>query len=92
MKLSKSIFKSKTFWLNLLALLNELIKVLPINESIQNVTIPTSVVALALPPANIILRKFTSKETFVIPPSPTLLAPEIEHTALPSEKTRRRND
>ena len=65
--LSKSIFTSRTFWLNILALLNELIKILPLNPSLQGYTVPTEVVASALPVANIVLRRFTSQPVTIIP-------------------------
>ena len=71
LKLSKSIFKSKTFWVNLLALLNELIKILPLNESLQGVMIPTDVMAVGLPLANVALRKFTKIPVTLMPVSYT---------------------
>lgn len=56
--MSKAFWKSKTFWLNVLALLNELIKILP------DVGIPSVPSELALPlvaGGNVVLRKFTHK-------------------------------
>ena len=63
---SKSIFKSRTFWVNLLALLNELLKILPLNENITGIAIPSDIVAAALPPINIVLRKLTRVPVRVI--------------------------
>lgn len=58
-KMGKQFWKSKTFWVNLLALLNELLKILPMNPSIQSVLIPDEIVAAGLPVVNIALRKMT---------------------------------
>lgn len=55
----KSIFTSKTFWLNLIIIINELLKLLPDNTV---PTVPNSVVAGVLPAANILLRRYATKE------------------------------
>lgn len=69
-KLKKNIFTSKTFWLNILALLNELVKLIPMNPSIQDsITLDTATLAVALPLANVVVRKFTRVPVEIIPSS-----------------------
>ncbi len=57
----KNIFKSKTFWLNLLAIVTTIVPVLPVN--IQQHAVP------ALAVGNIILRKLTKEPVSVLPQS-----------------------
>lgn len=60
-KVSKSIFRSKTFWFNLLALLNELIKILPGMSPNQIPTVSTETLLPLIAAGNIILRRLTSE-------------------------------
>lgn len=62
-RMGKEFWKSKTFWVNILALINELLKIVPLNPSIENAVplIPTEVIVASLPIANILLRRVTNE-------------------------------
>ena len=64
----KGLWKSKTFWLNLIALFTQLIEVLPLDPSIKAVT-PNAGAGFvtALGAANIAMRYMTTQPVTVVP-------------------------